>query len=78
MDIRIARLKGKDGKPGPVKIQLNDKDEKIAVLHAKKNLKDVHNYQRVYMRSSMTHADRLIYLNFQTILQQLPSGDILE
>jgi hypothetical protein len=72
--LRIARLSGKNGKPGIIKMEMPRKEDKINVLRAKQKLKDSPDYRRVYLRSSLTHAERLIQLNFKEILQDLPNG----
>jgi hypothetical protein len=72
--VQLLRLKGRDGKPGIVKIELPRKEDKIHVLRAKTKLKDSNEFKRVYLRSSMTHAERLIQYNFREILNELPNG----
>jgi hypothetical protein len=71
---RVMRLKGRDGKTGIVKIQCYNKNDKIALLKAKQNLKDISMYKRVYLRSSFSHVERLARLNFETLLRQIPGG----
>jgi hypothetical protein len=71
---RVLRLESKNEKPGLVKIQCFNKDEKIAILRAKQNLKDCRPYKRVFLRSSMTHSERLIRINFNTLLREMPNG----
>ena len=56
-----------------VKIRFETKEEKIAALRVKTNLKDT-GYRGVFLRSSLNHTDRLVMHNFQTILQELPTG----
>ena len=69
-----TRLRSRNDKPGLVKIRLPCKDDKIAALRCKRNLPDT-GYRRVFLRSSMTHSDRLMQQNLQTILKELPHGD---
>ena len=66
--VNATRLPSKNGKPGLVKVQFRNKDEKIKALRCKRNLAEVDEYRRVYLRSSMSHTERLIQHNFQTIL----------
>ena len=62
--------------PGVIKIALTSLDEKVKILRAKRQLDTVGgSYRRVYMRSSETHAERLIKLNAQILLKELPNGD---
>jgi hypothetical protein len=72
--VRVLRLKSHNKNPGVVKIQCHNKEEKIAVLRAKQNLKDVTAYKRVFLRTSMTHSERLARINFETILREIPGG----
>ena len=44
-------------------------------MREKRNLKDVTRYSRVYLRTSLSHTDRLIQLNFHQILKELPGGE---
>ncbi|WAQ96050.1 hypothetical protein MAR_028740, partial [Mya arenaria] len=62
------------GKPGPLKISFGSTPEKVLVLRHKMKLKDMENYQDVFIKSSKSHAERLIELNARTILRQLPQG----
>ena len=71
---RAKRLQSRNDKPGLVKIRLPTTADKISALRCKQNLKNT-GYRRVYIRSSMSHTDRLIQLNFQTLLRDLPNGD---
>jgi molecular chaperone GrpE (heat shock protein) len=69
--VNAARTPFREGKPGIVKIEFNSKAEKITVLRAKKTLANSEHYQRVYIRSSQTHTERLLQLNTKTILKEL-------
>ena len=69
------RLKGYNGKPGVVKITLPTLEAKISALRRKSNLVNTA-YRRVYIRSSQSHSDRLMQKNFQTLLKELPCGDM--
>jgi polyhydroxyalkanoate synthesis regulator phasin len=71
---KVLRLKGRENKPGVVKIQCYNKEDKIAALRAKKFLRDTTKYKRVYLRTSMTHSERLLRLNFETLMKEIPGG----
>ena len=73
--VRSQRLTGRDGRPGIVKLQLSSKEEKIRVLQQKFELQNTPKFKKVYLRSAQTHEERLIRLNFQTLLEELPGGD---
>ena len=64
----------KTNKPGLVKMEFNTIDDKVAVLRAKQNLSvKGGKYERVYIRSSQTHEERLMRLNFDTLLKEIPA-----
>ena len=56
---------------GVLKIQLSIIEEKIDVLRHKSNLKNSSTFSNVYIRSSKTHSERLIDLNFKTLINDL-------
>ena len=71
----VRRLPAKyRNKPGLVKISFRNLDEKILVLRNKRKLMDSQNFKRVFLKSSKSHAERLIELNARTLLQALPTG----
>ncbi|CAL9701264.1 unnamed protein product [Knipowitschia caucasica] len=72
--VDAERLKDRGGRPGVVKVEFGSVQEKISVLRKKQLLKDNPKYSRVYIRSGKTHAERLIELNFRTLLDELPFG----
>jgi hypothetical protein len=72
--VRCIRLKTRDGKPGVVKIQLKTKEDKISVLRNKGELAKMPSYKRVYIRSAQTHEERMMRLNFKTLLGDMPNG----
>ena len=41
----------------------------------KSQLKEVQGFERVFLRSSKTHAERLMDVNFRTILSEIPRGN---
>ena len=75
--IRATRLASRGPKPGLVKIQLDSLENKKRVLKNKLQLKDSDNYGRVFVRSSKSHTDRLIELNFRKLLEYVPGGQDL-
>lgn len=62
-------------RPGLVKISLQNIDEKVLILRNKWKLKDSENFKRVFLKSSKSHAERLIELNTRAILRHLPGGN---
>lgn len=71
---RAQRLNSRNGKAGIIKIELKSKEDKLLVLRSKSNLKDT-GYRGVYIRSSMSHTDRIMQQNFQIILNEIPNGE---
>lgn len=70
------RLVSKTGKTGIVKIQLKTKEDKEAVIKAKAELgKRGSGYERVFVRASQTHEERLVRQNTRTLLNALPNKD---
>jgi hypothetical protein len=57
-----------------VKVAFESKQSKIEVLRAKRKLSTTQYYKRVYMRSSKTHAERLIEINCRKMLELVPDG----
>ena len=72
--VRAKRLESRTEKPGLVKIEFVSKEEKIRVLRGKQELRDTREFGRVYLRSSMSHTDRLIQNNFNQILREILNG----
>ena len=72
---KAIRLPSRDtNKPGLVKIKMFSKEDKVKALRCKLNLSD-NGYRRVYLRSSMTHQERLMQQNFLTLLKEIPNGN---
>ena len=73
-DIKVKNAKRtpfRENKPGAVvKIEFENKEDKINVLKQKKNLANSV-YKKVFIRSSQTHAERLMQLNTMTLLKEL-------
>ena len=72
--VRSHRFGSRDGRAGLLKIEFNSVEDKVQVLRNKQNLKSSDLYSRTFIRSSHSHAERLIELNFKTILNELPNG----
>ena len=71
---RAKRLPSRNGQLGLVKVQLQSLEEKKAVLRAKHKVKEKEGYRNVYIRGSKTHVERLVELNFRTLLDDIPNG----
>ena len=76
--VRALRLKGNDGKPGLVKIQVESLENKIKLLRSKQNLKNSVDYSRVFIRSSMTHTERNMEANLKLLLKYIPGTQNLQ
>ena len=73
--VRCMRLTSRDGKPGVVKIQFRTKQDKITVLRHKGELSKMPGYKKVFVRSAQTHEERIMRLNIQTLLRDMPDGN---
>ncbi|CAJ1050810.1 coiled-coil-helix-coiled-coil-helix domain-containing protein 7 isoform X6 [Xyrichtys novacula] len=60
--------------PGVIKVEFRTVQDKVAVLHCKKNLRDNELFSRVFIHATKSHTERLINLNFRTLLSELPCG----
>ena len=72
--VGVMRTPARDNSKGVFKIELENKENKIAVLRRKASLKQSQEFKNVFVRSSMSHADRLTQLNFRTLLSEIPAG----
>ena len=72
--IRAMRMQSRTAKPGLVKICFSSKDDKIAALRNKRRLTE-NGYRGVFIRSSLSHTDRVIQQNMISLLRELPNGD---
>lgn len=72
--IRAKRLESRDGRPGLVKIQLNTEDEKVKLLEKKDNLCGSQRFNKVRIRSSKSHVERLLEINCKMMIDELPYG----
>ena len=70
--VRAKRLPTRNNKPGLVKIEFRSLEEKISVLRNKQNLKNHNFYNRGFIRSSKTHAERLQEAYLNVLLQDMP------
>ncbi|KAK7907120.1 hypothetical protein WMY93_015732 [Mugilogobius chulae] len=72
--VAAERTRNRGGRPGVIKVEFGSVQEKISVLRKKQVLRGNAKYKQVYIRSAKTHTERLIELNFKTLLDQMPSG----
>ena len=72
--VNADRLKPRGTGPGLIKAELGSVEEKIAVLRRKQQLRAEEGFSRVYIQSAKSHAERLIDLNFRTLLREIPKG----
>ena len=72
--VAAERMKARGDGPGVIKVELHTSQDKVAVLRQKQKLRRDDRYKSVYIRSAKSHTDRLIELNFRTLLREIPSG----
>lgn len=72
--INAERLKPRGPKPGLIKAELGTVEEKIAVLRRKRQLSETEGFGNIYIQSAKSHTERLIDLNFRTLLREIPQG----
>ncbi len=72
--INVEQVTSRGRRPGIIKVELRSVEEKVAVLRRKQRLRDNETFKNVYINSAKTHAERLIDLNFRTLLKELPLG----
>ena len=72
--VQALRLDSRNDRPGLMKIELENKKDKILVLKNQKKLLDSAEFRGVFLKSSQSHIERLIELNFKTILSEIPNG----
>ena len=63
--------------PGPplIKVQFRTVEDKVAVLRVKRRLTSSAKYSPVWLRSSKPHSERVMDMNFRTLLDILPGGN---
>ena len=64
----MTRRAARERAPGLVLVELRDLDDKKTELRAKMALRTNYQYKNIYLRSAEGNTDRLIRLNFQTLL----------
>lgn len=67
--VAATRRPGRGSTPGLVLVELNSLDDKKMILRAKMSLREKPQFRNLFIRSAEGHTDRLIRLNFQTLLQ---------
>ncbi|KAL7398372.1 hypothetical protein ABVT39_008682 [Epinephelus coioides] len=72
--INVERMSPRGRGPGVIKVEFRTQQEKVAVLHRKRSLRDNENLNRVFIHAAKSHAERLVNLNFRTLLTELPFG----
>ena len=58
-----------------VKIAFASLEQKIMVLRAKHNLEQHMEFRNVWLRGAKDHVERLIDINFNTVLKMIPAGN---
>ena len=61
-------------RPGIVKISFASLSEKIRVLRNKMKLIKTEQYKKTFLKSSKSHAERLIEINTRALLREIPNG----
>ncbi len=77
LDVQVVRAKrrvSRNNKPGIVKVELRSLDEKKKVLRQKMKLKQTDTFKETYIRRLKSHVERILELNTQTLLNELPFG----
>lgn len=72
--VAVERTRARGSKPGLVKVELQSIQVKVDVLRRKAKLRDSDRFQRVYVSSAKSHAERLLDYNFRTLLREIPAG----
>lgn len=72
--IAMERLRSRGPGLGVVRAAFASVREKVDVLRGKHNLKSNTQFAKVYVRSAKSHSDRIMELNFKTLLRDLPAG----
>ncbi|KAJ8002372.1 hypothetical protein DPEC_G00179210 [Dallia pectoralis] len=69
----VERVRARGNRPGP-KVELSSALEKVAVLRRKSELKDNDSFKDVYVSSAKSHAERMMELNFRTLIRETAVG----
>lgn len=72
--VAVEHVRAQGTKPGLVRVGLQSVEEKVAVLRRKAKLKDHDRFQRMFVSSAKSHAERLLDLNFRTLLRETSFG----
>lgn len=73
-NIKVMRMNAYNNKPGLIKVQFDNKQEKIHALRNKMKLKNIPRYQNVYVRSSKDYNERMMEQNMNTLLREIPGA----
>ena len=74
MIVNTLRTQPRKGNRGILKIELRSTVDKINILRNKPRLKHTKGFEKVFVRSSKSHMERLMDLNFKTLLSEMPHG----
>lgn len=72
--VAAERLTPRGRGPGLIKVELKSVSEKVELLRRKQVLRKDDRFGNVYIQSAKSHAERLVELNFRTLLRELPLG----
>ncbi|CAJ1066510.1 PREDICTED: uncharacterized protein LOC106519492 [Xyrichtys novacula] len=72
--VAVERMSARGNRPGLVKVELSSVQVKIAVLRRKSKLKDNERFNKVYVSSAKSHAERLLELNFRSLIRETAVG----
>lgn len=70
----VERVRARGDRPGLVKVELSSAQEKVSVLRRKSELKDSESFNNVYVYSAKSHAERMMELNFRTLIRETAVG----
>ena len=72
--VNAERTTPRGSGPAVIKVEFRTVQDKIAGLRRKKTLRDNDMFSRVFIHAAKSHTERLINLNFRTLLNELPCG----
>ena len=70
--VRAKRMRSYGNKPGVVMVQFQSLDDKRRVLKEKLKLRGSGDFGSVYLNPSHTHTERIMDMNFRTLLGKIP------
>ena len=73
-DMIVNTLRACNGNRGILKIELHSTADKVSILRNKPRLKNTKVFEKVFVRSSKSHMERLMDLNFKTLLSEMLQG----